>query len=241
VSLIDPRYSPDGLWWWDGSRWLPTAGSPVALGPATVQYAGFWLRFVAWLIDAIGLWFVGAVLGLVFGFVGGILDSTTGANGTIQSIASVLAYAIGLAGQWLYFSLMESSAHQATLGKLALGIRVIDYEGGRISFGRATGRYFGKLISGLLCYVGFAMAGFTDRKQALHDIMASTLVVRRHPVHGQLLSAPAAGQNAGMILGGIAAAVGILVLTSILVIVILLTMGGQIKNVLSNVVVALNT
>ena len=80
--------------------------------------------------------------------------------------------------QWLYFALLESSAKQGTLGKMALGIRVTDLDGNRISFGRATGRYFAKFISAIILYIGFIMAAFTAKKQALHDIIASTLVIK---------------------------------------------------------------
>ncbi len=74
---------------------------------------------------------------------------------------------------------MESSSKQATLGKMALGIIVTDVNGERIGFGRATGRFFGKIVSGMIFYIGYIMAGFTDRKQALHDMMAGTLVVNK--------------------------------------------------------------
>jgi uncharacterized RDD family membrane protein YckC len=56
---------------------------------------------------------------------------------------------------------------------------VTDAQGNRIRFGRATGRYFGKILSGLILYIGFMMAGCTPRKQALHDMLADTLVVRK--------------------------------------------------------------
>jgi uncharacterized RDD family membrane protein YckC len=80
---------------------------------------------------------------------------------------------------WLYFALQESSAAQATLGKRLLGIRVTDTLGNRLTFGRATGRHFGKIVSGLILGIGYIMAGFTEKKQALHDIMAETLVTRK--------------------------------------------------------------
>jgi uncharacterized RDD family membrane protein YckC len=80
---------------------------------------------------------------------------------------------------WLYFSLLESSAWQATLGKKALGLEVTDLDGNRISFGRATGRFFAKFISSIILGVGYIMAGFTEKKQALHDILAGTLVIRK--------------------------------------------------------------
>jgi uncharacterized RDD family membrane protein YckC len=79
----------------------------------------------------------------------------------------------------LYYSLMESSPWQATLGKRALGLQVTDLHGNRISFGRATGRYFAKIVSGLTLSIGYLMAGFTRRKQALHDIISECLVIRR--------------------------------------------------------------
>jgi uncharacterized RDD family membrane protein YckC len=80
---------------------------------------------------------------------------------------------------WLYFSLLESSGWQATLGKKALGLEVTDLAGRRISFGRATGRFFAKYISAIILMIGFLMAGFTEKKQALHDILAGTLVIRK--------------------------------------------------------------
>ena len=76
--------------------------------------------------------------------------------------------------KWLYYALLESSSWQATVGKKALGLEVTDLEGRRISFGRATGGFFGKIISAMILYIGFIMAGFTEKKQALHDMMAGT-------------------------------------------------------------------
>jgi len=81
--------------------------------------------------------------------------------------------------RWLYYALFEASHFQATPGKMALGLVVTDETGHRIGFGRATGRYFAKLISALILYIGFMMAGWTEKKQALHDILASTLVLKK--------------------------------------------------------------
>ncbi len=80
---------------------------------------------------------------------------------------------------WLYFALMESSKNQGTLGKMALGLKVTDMDGNKISFGRATGRYFSKILSGMILMIGYIIAGFTDKKQALHDMIASCLVLRK--------------------------------------------------------------
>ena len=87
-----------------------------------------------------------------------------------------------LAIQWLYFALMESSKNQATLGKMALGLRVTDLNGNRISFGKATGRYFGKILSSMTLLIGYIMAAFTAKKQALHDFVAGTLVLSKQSV-----------------------------------------------------------
>jgi uncharacterized RDD family membrane protein YckC len=150
-----------------------------------VLYAGFWRRFVAHLIDQIVIGFAAFVIfipGLALlgiGIGAGIMEESESAIGLI--LAAVAAYLVAIllivVGQWLYYALMESSSKQATLGKLALGIIVTDLSGNRISFGRATGRYFGKILSGMIMCIGYIMAGFTERKQALHDIMASCLVV----------------------------------------------------------------
>ncbi len=153
-----------------------------------IRYAGFWLRFVAYIIDDLILGLVGFLLSLPF--IGGIIFSALGIGEcpefdekTIIGIAGIVGSVLGLiiviaVLGWLYFALMESSKTQATIGKMALSLKVTDLDGNRISFGRATGRYFGKIISGLILNIGYILAGFTEKKQALHDIMASCLVVR---------------------------------------------------------------
>src|ERR1700722_17732620 len=169
--------------------WQP----PVAIQPtSTVGYAGFWLRFVAAIIDGLILLAVRKILFLPFGIrtgmgmgmgMGGIFR-----GGRQPQDFSALMPMLGLMFriaiisaliQWLYFSLMESSVWQATLGKKALGLTVTDLEGRRISFGRATGRYFAKILSTLTIGIGYLMAGFTAKKQALHDMIAGTLVLRK--------------------------------------------------------------
>ena len=137
------------------------------------QFAGFWLRFCAVLIDGVLLWIVGAILQVLFT---GTLVATqrTRIDPGIAITLQLLSILIG----WLYSALQESSAAQATLGKRALGLKVTDMNGERISFGRASGRHFAKIISGIILAIGYIMAAFTEKKQALHDMMASTLVVK---------------------------------------------------------------
>ncbi len=151
-----------------------------------VRYAGFWLRFVAVIIDVIALYIAQMIIMVplmgVMGLTAFNAQSMSeaqqmGAIGAIVGIAMVTFLFIIIL-QWLYFALMESY-NGATLGKMALGLKVTDMEGNKISFLRATGRYFGKILSGLIIYIGFIMAGFTEKKQALHDIMANCLVVKK--------------------------------------------------------------
>jgi uncharacterized RDD family membrane protein YckC len=85
---------------------------------------------------------------------------------------------IVFAVQWLYEALLTSSRWQGTLGKKVLNLRVTDMAGNRISFGRATGRYFGKVLSHMTMYIGYIMVAFTERKQGLHDLIAGTQVLR---------------------------------------------------------------
>jgi uncharacterized RDD family membrane protein YckC len=159
--------------------WQAQAARPVA-------YAGFWLRFVAFIIDSLLLYFVGMILFLPFAAsMGmGMRGMITARPQDVQALFPMFHAMIRLALlrmvlHWLYFSLLESSAWQATLGKKALGLEVTDLDGNRIAFGRATGRFFAKFISGIILLIGYIMAGFTEKKQALHDILAGTLVIRK--------------------------------------------------------------
>ena len=113
------------------------------------EYAGFWHRFAATLID----FFILLVPCLLVSW--------------IPFMPLVL--------QWLYFSLFHSSQHQATIGMMALKIKIYNENEENISFGRATGRYFTTPLSGLILLVGYFMIGWTIRKQGLHDKTARTI------------------------------------------------------------------
>jgi uncharacterized RDD family membrane protein YckC len=152
--------------------------------PSNVQYAGFWKRFVAAIIDSLILGVVEFLIFIPFlGVLGlGIVAQPEEVGlGFIFALISAYLFAAmaAMIAGWLYYALMEASSKQATLGKMAISIKVTDMAGNRISFGRATGRYFGKYVSALIMYIGFIMAGFTQQKQALHDIMTGCLVVNR--------------------------------------------------------------
>lgn len=156
----------------------PSQPSP---GPA-VEYAGFWLRVVATIIDGLilGVVFIVLIIVLVLfaAVVSGVSDARKLEDNPIVILFVLLFYALSIVLPWLYAAYMESSSWQATLGKKMLGLVVTDIRGEPISFWRATGRHFGKIVSGMILYIGFMMAGFTEKKQALHDILAECLVLR---------------------------------------------------------------
>jgi len=96
-----------------------------------------------------------------------------------ETTAEGLGALVGLLVSWLYYAFMESSSSQATLGKMALGIVVTDLNGERISFGRATGRYFGQIVSAITLCIGFLMCAWTEKGQCLHDMMAGCLLYKK--------------------------------------------------------------
>lgn len=152
-----------------------------------MSYAGFWIRLGAYLIDGILLYIVNRIIGMVFGVsVGAMSGFDESAGETVQTGAVLIAYLVIMVANIAYFAVFESSARQATPGKMALGLIVTDLNGDRISFGRALGRYFAKIISSLILLIGFIMIGFTERKQGLHDMIAGTLVLKGKPGEGRV-------------------------------------------------------
>ncbi|MFZ0053115.1 MAG: RDD family protein, partial [Desulfobaccales bacterium] len=173
------------------------AGGPQIQGtagrsPAAVKYAGFWLRFVALVLDGIFIFIVVLGAATVVKFILGVPIGPGAGRYGVKGLggAHAIILFIFILVPWLYWALMESSPQQATLGKMALGLKVTDLQGEPISFGKATGRFFGKFVSELILYVGFMMAGWTEKKQALHDIMAGTLVVKKQSLPEKLAKAP---------------------------------------------------
>lgn len=168
----------------------PHAGVGAIVYATNVTYAGFWLRFVAYIIDSIiaSLAMLVLVVPLFF-LMGGaaILGSFSREMGSQPNPFAIGAFvslilvigSVALIGHWLYFAYLESGEKQATWGKQVLGLYVTDLAGNRVSFARASGRFFAKLITGLIPLgIGYIMAGITERKQALHDMIASCLVLR---------------------------------------------------------------
>lgn len=124
-----------------------------------IVYGAFWERFLAAFIDGLILCIPNYILQNALGYPNSILFTT------------ILA--------WLYSALQESGTNQATIGKKAMGLKVTNTAGQRISFGQATGRFFGKYVSTIILLIGYLMMLWDDRKQTLHDKMANTLVIKR--------------------------------------------------------------
>ncbi|MBB6240970.1 RDD family protein [Rhodanobacter sp. MP1X3] len=210
--LRSGQVSRDDLGWYEGlADWQPlsvlfpeevrgtpppafTASSaPGALPQTTAatleDYAGFWKRVAAYILDAIILYIPSLLIQKIMGG-----DAAEAAMKQAQLSAPddphlmltafsqyydtmLPAVLIITVMTWLYFAFCESSAWQATIGKLALGIRVTDMHGARISLPRALGRYPAKYLSAFILLIGFLMVAWTQRKQGLHDMVVSTLVL----------------------------------------------------------------
>jgi uncharacterized RDD family membrane protein YckC len=177
--------------------------TPVAMDQ-TLEYAGFWKRVLASLIDFALIATVGFLLGLAFSYnpisefqetFRKAMENPGGPPPQPAGPPAILSF-ISIVGGWLYKALFEASKMQGTLGKLAVGIIVTDLEGRRIDFGRATLRYALVWVANLLALVpalagvsGFAIiidslvVAFTLKKQALHDMIAACLVVNRSRTH----------------------------------------------------------
>lgn len=213
--LRDGQVSRDDLGWYEGlADWQPlstlfpeelrsappaaaAAATPPPMASALPQttaasledYAGFWKRVGAYILDSILLYIPLRLVGIPFGLSAAedaMQKSLLGVSSDPQAMLQIyegfyhdmrLYFLLTTLLTWLYFAFCESSAWQATIGKLALGIRVTDLQGARISFPRALGRYAGKYLSALILCIGFLMVAFTRRKQGLHDMLANTLVL----------------------------------------------------------------
>ena len=144
--------------------------------PPALNHAGFWKRFAAYIIDF-------AILGFASSTINSSLYHSSELNQKLMNSYDfgdrddVYSHAIiFFLFQWCYYAGMESSPLRATVGKMTVGIYVTDLNSQRISFGKATGRYFGKILSGLILGIGYLLAAFNVNKQAMHDMIAGTYV-----------------------------------------------------------------
>lgn len=169
---------------------LPSA---LAVAQTSTAYAGFWLRLVATILDSIILAVPSAPLFFLL-FASALPTIFATRNGgaspallMVQLFSRfIVFFIIVFIGEWLYWALMESSGWQATLGKKALGLYVTDLEGNRVSFGKASGRFWSgrgiaivPTVGGLYFLIDCICCGFTEKKQAVHDMISGCLVMRK--------------------------------------------------------------
>jgi uncharacterized RDD family membrane protein YckC len=201
LSMLHQRQvQPQDLVWREGMPdWQPAAAVPElaaavsapggAVGyfnPLTPNleapvFAGFWLRFAAYIIDYFVLAFLGYIIGAMLAIQRPMLLHHHRSPFAMLFAVGGEAFFLQLATGWLYYAIMETSRFQGTVGKIAVGLAVTDLDGQRLDFGRASGRFFAKLLSNLTLGFGYMMAGWTEKKQALHDIIAGCLVIRKRP------------------------------------------------------------
>jgi uncharacterized RDD family membrane protein YckC len=156
-------------------------GVPAA---AAIPYAGFWIRFVAWIIDAVVLMVIDGIV--QFAVLGSSVatiprfDPNTNPMEVLGPLMAKLGvvYLIGIIVGCSYEAGFVGSSLSATPGKLALGLRVLRPNGARVGFGRAAGRHFAKILSLMILLIGFIIAGFDAQKRALHDMICDTRVIK---------------------------------------------------------------
>lgn len=159
---------------------------------ASSNYASFGIRWVAQILDFIILYIINWIVitpilaAVGFGVAsandfdlesmseGDMIAAFTALMGALVA-GSIALYVIRV----LYGAFMESSKFQATIGKLAVGIKVTGTDGSRLTFVKALLRHIGKIVSGMIIFIGYIMAAFTEKKQALHDMIASSIVVKK--------------------------------------------------------------
>ncbi len=143
----------------------------IQIGQAT-RFGGFWIRVGAYFIDMIVLIIPVLLISFLFRSVIPVDDEVS------LMIVEVVDSILSLIVWWVYAAVLHSSEWQATVGKRVVGLKVVDVRGNRISFGRATGRYFAEFISALILFIGYMMVGWTQKKQGLHDMIAGTYVIK---------------------------------------------------------------
>ena len=155
------------------------SAEPPVQPKATLEYAGFWLRVWAGSIDVALEALVALLVTFMVDFVMRLTTPKFGLSSITARYVTGIAFIFVLAiGAWLYCAFSESSSWRATLGKRIVGLQVLTSAGGQLSFGQATVRHFMKFLSLFTATVGFMMAGWTKRRQALHDMPSDCIVVK---------------------------------------------------------------
>ncbi|MBJ7599175.1 MAG: hypothetical protein DLM67_06035 [Candidatus Nephthysia bennettiae] len=203
-AAATPDPPPTPVWSHPGPHGAPGSPGPdPAALRAELPYAGFWRRLGAFAIDLVFVLVGCLVVTLLIAVLLAIaLISSGGSAPTDDPLVQVAAFLILLVLTWLYFAGLESSGWQGTLGKRMTGLLVTDRAGRRLSFWRSTGRYFAKILSALPILIGYLLAAFTPQKQALHDLIAGTLVVKKRGFRAPAAPLSEAGHPEQTAIGG---------------------------------------
>ena len=145
-----------------------------------MHYAGFWIRFVAYILDLAAYWMC---LVIISTFIGGFLAELFKLGFVdyeqVMNFIVIWSWPLTILTRWLYYAIQYASPYQATFGMRFVGLQVVDYQYERISFKRASGRFLANLLSIISISIGYVMIAFTKKKQGLHDIVARTYVVHK--------------------------------------------------------------
>jgi uncharacterized RDD family membrane protein YckC len=162
-----------------GAAAAPVFAPPEPTTASGRRYGGFWLRFLAIIIDGILLQVASFILFLPVVILLGVTAASTGnfSDDLAGSAAMLFLFPLSILLNWLYEAGFTSSSKQATPGKMAVSLVVTDLAESRISFARASGRHFAKYLSSFTMLIGYLIQPFTEKRQALHDLLAGTLVV----------------------------------------------------------------
>lgn len=143
-----------------------------------IVYAGFWIRFVAKIVDGLILGVINMVINLA---VGAVLTTTISNNP--QDMSSIMVPAvINAVIQWsvnIFYAVWFVGKYAATPGKMICGLKVVTPQGGKVSYLRAFGRCFAEILSSIILFIGYIMAGFDSQKRTLHDRICSTRVIKK--------------------------------------------------------------
>lgn len=156
------------------------ASLPVRPATTEFEYAGFWIRFCAKLIDGLvlGIPMTAVVVVAIVGMGGFAAITRKGQEMAFLLPVAHLVLQLALTAMAILYNTVLVGAWGTTLGKKACGLKVIKADGSKPSFGRACGRAFAEIVSGMVCYIGYVIAGFDEQKRALHDHMCETRVVK---------------------------------------------------------------
>ncbi|MEO6034779.1 MAG: RDD family protein [Verrucomicrobiota bacterium] len=176
-------FSPDEMIKF-GDRFVCASCKPIfvqklregAVLPGSMDYAGFWIRVAAKILDSLILMVPIFIIAIVWGYSMARSRGQTEANASAMIIQAVLQ--IGFLGVSILYQTYFLGKYGATLGKMAVKLRVVTPEGQKISYGRAFGRGFADMLSGIICYIGYIMVAFDDEKRGLHDRICNTRVIK---------------------------------------------------------------